>query len=189
VTLKNLEDQLNTLFKRIAAFDALTGERRQVKARIDVADVVQTVMQGHANQFKRHHILIDIEQDKPLFVHGVRGMLIQILENLLSNSVYWLKRQVEYEPGFKPTISICIDSVQKLVTVTDNGPGVDVSRSETIFQPFVSSKPTGQGRGLGLYISRELAQYHDWKLFMDPTARSIRKGRLNTFVIELGGAK
>jgi signal transduction histidine kinase len=73
--------------------------------------------------------------------------------------------------------------------VSDNGPGVDPERAEIIFHPFVSSKPANGGRGLGLYISRELAAYHDWKLAMDAAAPVVRAGRLNTFLLDVSGGK
>ena len=46
--------------------------------------------------------------------------------------------------------------------VQDNGPGVPVSRKERIFQPFVTTKPSGMGKGLGLFIARDMAEYHGW---------------------------
>ncbi|MCO4875585.1 sensor histidine kinase [Paraburkholderia caribensis] len=187
--LKNLDDQLKTLSKRVAAFDSLTGEKRQVKTNFEIGEVVTTVLSGHANQFERHGITANVTQDGPVYVRAVRGMLIQILENLISNSVYWLKQQARYEPGFAPRIEINLQSVQKSIFVTDNGPGVDPERQETIFRAFVTSKPVNQGRGLGLYISRELADYHGWKLHMDIGAETTRPGRLNTFVLEVGGEK
>jgi signal transduction histidine kinase len=188
-TLKSLEDQLSTLLKRVAAFDSLTGEKRQTKTRVDVAEVVNTVLQGHANQFKRHAIRTEVVQDKSLELRAVRGMLVQILENLVSNSVYWLKHQVEYEPGFRPKITVEISALQKSLRVSDNGPGVDPARAERIFQPFVTSKPAGAGRGLGLYISRELASYHDWRIRMDEDSEPARPGRLNSFIVEFGEAR
>lgn len=187
--LKLLEEQLNTLLKRISAFDALTGEKRQVKVRFDAGEVAAIVIKGHANAFERHHIQYSIRQDKPLMIRAVKGMLIQVLENLVANSVYWLKQQVQYEPGFIPRIHIEISATSQTISVTDNGPGVALDRAEVIFHPFVSSKPANRGRGLGLYISRELAAYHGWKLIMDPNPEVIRAGRLNTFLLEMSDAK
>jgi signal transduction histidine kinase len=114
-------------------------------------------------------------------------MTIQILENLISNSVYWLKQEKNYQSKFKPRITIDIDPDDEALTVTDNGPGVDPRRRETIFEPFVTSKPAGQGRGLGLYIARELAQYHDWKLYLDEEKGIERAGRLSRFVLDMDG--
>ena len=58
-------------------------------------------------------------------------------------------------------------------------------RREQIFQPFITTKPTGQGRGLGLYIARELAEYHGWKLYMDDEIGRVREGRTNMFVLDM----
>lgn len=182
--LKSLEEQLTTLHKRVSAFDSLSGEKRQVKIRFDAGEVAKVVMQGHANAFKRHGIEYSIRQDKPLMVRAVRGMLIQILENLIANSEYWLKQQSLFEPDFTPRIHIEINALSGTMSVTDNGPGVAPDRADLIFHPFVSSKPANHGRGLGLYISRELAAYHHWTLQMDPRAAVIRVGRLNTFLLE-----
>lgn len=187
--LKSLEEQLKTLSKRISAFDALTGEKRQVKSSFDIAEVVGVVLEGHKNQFSRHNIDVVFNGKVSATVRGVRGMFIQIIENLIANSVYWLKQQSTYEPNFKPKIEIVISPNQKLVSVTDNGPGVAEERKDLIFHPFVTSKPANKGRGLGLYISRELAQYHGWTIHMDDSVTGLRAGRLNTFILEMAGDK
>lgn len=187
-SLRSLEAQLVTLQKRIAIFDHLAAERRQTKSSFDLTDVVDLVLENHANQFERHGISIEFEKPKGGFkIKAVRGMVIQILENLISNSVYWLKQEKNYRSKFKPRIAIDIDPEEEALTVTDNGPGIDPRRRETIFEPFVTSKPAGQGRGLGLYIARELAQYHDWKLYLDDETGIERTGRLSRFVLDMGG--
>jgi signal transduction histidine kinase len=187
-SLRSLEAQLVTLQKRIATFDDLAAERRQTKSNFDLADVVDLVLENHANQFERHGIRVDFEKPKGGFkIRAVRGMVIQILENLISNSVYWLKQEKNYHSKFKPRITIDIDPDDEALTVIDNGPGIDPRRRETIFEPFVTSKPAGQGRGLGLYIARELAQYHDWKLYLDDEKGIERAGRLSRFVLDMGG--
>lgn len=187
-SLRSLEDQLVTLQKRISTFDDLAADRRQTKKNFDLADVVDLVLENHANQFERHGIKVEFEKPKGgLKIRAVRGMVIQILENLISNSVYWLKQEKNYRSKFKPRISIDIDPDDQALTLSDNGPGIDPRRRENIFEPFVTSKPAGQGRGLGLYISRELAQYHDWKLYLDEEKDIERAGRLSRFVLDMGG--
>ena len=186
-TIDSLREQLKTLQKRISAFDELTGEKRQSKSKFDIADLVDEVLSNHEKEFARHGIAVHFERpDRPMIVHAVRGMLIQILENLIVNAAYWLKQQKRYENGFAPRISVVLDADDKTLAVEDNGPGVTEDRKERIFQPFITSKPTGQGRGLGLYISRELTEYHKWRLYMDAEVGRIRKGRLNMFVLDMG---
>lgn len=189
-SLQALSEQLKSLQKRVSQFDDLTGEKRQVKTLCDVTEVVRLVLDGHANQFIRHNVKISFEGEASSYsLKAVRGMMIQILENLLSNSVYWLKQQRAYEPGFAPEIKIVWDEGRRLLSLFDNGPGVAPERQEIIFQPFVSSKPPEQGRGLGLYISREMAEYHGWTLEMDDQVGRYRRGRLNGFVLDFTGEK
>ena len=186
-TMGSLRDQLKTLHKRIAAFDEMTGEKRQRKSSFDLGELVMSVLDSHARELERHDIPTDFERPShPVIVKAVRGMVIQILENLIVNALYWLKQQKRFETEFTPGLKVAIDTASRRLTVEDNGPGVIEDRREEIFQPFVTTKPTGQGRGLGLYISRDMAEYHGWKLYMDDAAARVREGRLNTFVLDMG---
>jgi len=185
VSLSALEEQLKTLQKRVSAFDEFTGERRQTKSSFDAREVVGTVLDNHANQFKRHGIRVVLKANRPFKIRAVKGMLIQIIENLVSNSVYWLKTQKRIESGFKPELVVSVDPEAESIVVADNGPGVDPSRAEIIFQAFITSKPPGEGRGLGLFISRELAEYHGWRIEMDKQPNLYRPGRLNAFVLDM----
>lgn len=59
--------------------------------------------EGHGPQFARHGIDMRIRAPKsPLRVKLVKGMIVQILENLLSNSVYWMKMRADREAAYKP---------------------------------------------------------------------------------------
>ena len=186
-TIESLREQLKTLHKRIAAFDELTGEKRQRKSKFDLRELVGHTLENHVREFERHGIALHFNRPpSPFNVNAVRGMMIQILENLIVNSAYWLKQQKQFEPGFKPALTVSIDADAKFMTVEDNGPGVIEDHRERIFQPYTTSKPPGQGRGLGLYIAREIAEYHEWKLYMDDQVGRVRNGRLNMFVLDMG---
>ncbi|MCW7545175.1 HAMP domain-containing histidine kinase [Aurantimonas litoralis] len=185
--LESLADQLKTLQKRISAFDEMTSEKRQTKTDFDLRELVSNVLQSHSEEFRRHSVVVYCGlPDVPMPIKAVRGMVIQILENVVTNALYWLKRQAAYEVNLVPRIWITLDAAGKTLTIEDNGPGVIPDRMERIFQAFETTKPAGQGRGLGLYISRELAGYHKWKLAMDPTLGRQRSGRTNAFILDMG---
>lgn len=185
-TFRTLDDQLTTIVKRVETLDPLSTSRRQRKEDFNVIDVLQQIVDGRQDQARRHKVDItaNLSAVDGFIVHGVRGMFIQIVENLLSNSFHWLNVQRDIEPGLRPYIEIDIDPAGKTVTVTDNGPGVDPSASVEIFDPFVSHRPARDGKGLGLYISREIAGYHDWTLDI-VRENTVRKGRYNSFVLDL----
>ena len=186
-SLSMLKDQLQTLHKRVAAFDELTGEKRQTKSRFDLCDLVRDVLGNHEREFSRHGIELVTELPAGEFtVRAVRGMVIQIFENLVVNAAYWLKRQTEYEEGFMPQLAVSVDEDGRRLVVRDNGPGVPVSRKERIFHPFITTKPAGMGKGLGLFIARDMAEYHDWSLDTESPAGRIRPGRVNGFILQMG---
>ena len=67
------------------------------------------------------------------------------------------------------------------ILYSDNGPGIPKEKKEDIFRPFFSTKPPGDGKGLGLYISRENAKYNNAVLSL----LDENKNNLNTFILSL----
>ena len=185
-SVSTLKDQLQTLHKRVAAFDELTGEKRQTKSRFDLCELIREVLGNHEREFARHSIdwVLDLPEVE-FTIRAVRGMVIQILENLVVNAAYWLKRQAEYEEGFVPQLVVTVDDEARYMMVQDNGPGVPVSRKERVFQPFVTTKPSGMGKGLGLFIARDMAEYHGWSLDTESPAGRIRSNRINGFILQM----
>ena len=179
-----LQDQLVTLGKRVETLDPLSASRRQTKQRFDLVDLVRRVIDGRAPQLSRHGIEVNLDSKRPCKIRAVKGMTIQIIENLFENSVYWLKVEKRRRKGFKPQIEVSVDAFGKQIVFKDNGPGINPKRDKEIFEPFFTSKPPGEGRGLGLYISREMARYHDWELFLSLDDFGLN-GRLSTFILEM----
>ena len=186
-SVSTLKDQLQTLYKRVAAFDELTGEKRQTKSRFDLCELIEEVLGNHEREFARHDIELVLDlPDGDFTIRAVRGMVIQILENLVVNAAYWLKRQAEYDEDFMPQLVVTVNEDKRCMVVRDNGPGVPVSRKERIFHPFVTTKPSGMGKGLGLFIARDMAEYHDWSLQTESKPGRVRPNRVNGFVLQMG---
>ena len=53
------------------------------------------------------------------------------------------------------------------LTVSDNGPGIASDIKARVFDPFFSTKPAGQGTGLGLFLSREVVVAHGGQLTLE----------------------
>ena len=189
-TLRTLEAQLETLQKRLSVLDPLSTSRRQRKEPFDLLGLVRDTVAGHDPQFARHRIQCRVvsvpEGLKRLNVRAVKGMIVQVLENLLANSTYWLKQQRLVDPLLKPVIRVEVDSLAGELRISDNGPGIDPSMQDDVFRAFVTTKPAGEGKGLGLFISREIARYHGAELHLatEPTGPH---RTLHTFVLSLEG--
>ncbi|MBD2722984.1 sensor histidine kinase [Hymenobacter armeniacus] len=108
----------------------------------------------------------------------------RVLLNLLTNAFYAVKqRQQRGETGYAPTVSVSTRRVgdQVELRVKDNGTGMPESVQAKIFQPFFTTKPTGEGTGLGLSLSYDIVtQGHGGTLAVES-----REGEGTEFVISL----
>lgn len=189
--LDNVEAQLISLQKRLSLLDPHTTSGRQVKEPVPLVATIQDILKSHAGQFLRHGIkatVLVVPPRSEATVRMVRGMFIQVLENLVSNSVYWLKQQLDVEPQFKPTIIVTVRTTDREVLFADNGPGVAPADREDIFRPFFTRKPPGEGKGLGLYISRQIAEYHGASLDIH-RSKNPGTGHYNTFIFDVSKVK
>lgn len=191
--VRTLEMQLKTLQKRLRILDPLSTTARQRKEQFDVVELVRDTIDAHRDRFEREHIDVRLAVVPPsprprLTIRAVKGMVVQILENLLANSIYWLRQQRALDPTHRSEIRVVVNMESKTLSVTDNGPGVAPNLKEHIFEAFFTTKPAGMGKGLGLFIGREIAKYHGAELFLadQPTGSN---GTYHTFVLTLEGIK
>lgn len=183
--IEELKLQIVATKKRISIIDVSSPAERQRKSEYDISAQIRTILDGYQPQFNRHGIkaklTVDgLEQQKSVKVKMVRGLIAQILENLLTNSVYWLCQSVQIGETDRKIV-IDIDSIAKVISVYDNGPGVAPEIQNDIFKPYFTNKRNG--KGLGLFIALKLATYHDAKIYMDSKVE--KDGKLRTFIIEL----
>jgi signal transduction histidine kinase len=184
--IDNLQSQIKATSKRISSVDVLSPSGRNRRERFDVVAQLKAVVSGFDARFQRHSIECEmLVDDSPasmqIFeVRLVRGLIAQVLENLLTNSAYWVQQGLKRGEE-RRRIVVELDTRSSAIMVTDNGPGIDPSHGESIFRPYFSMRK--RGKGLGLYIARELVEYHGGKLYLDASGEA--DGRLRTFVLEL----
>jgi two-component system NtrC family sensor kinase len=85
--------------------------------------------------------------------------------NLYNNAFCSVTEKKKNQTGlnsYEPTVSVCTKKVDsKLeIHVRDNGVGIPQKVVDKIFQPFFTTKPTGQGTGLGLSLSYDIIKAH-----------------------------
>ena len=100
-----------------------------------------------------------------------------IIENFLINSAYWLER---YSIR-KPSIHFDFNSKKKQLMIYDNGIGISKDIAKRIFEPFVTNKPSGDGRGMGLYIVNNLL--NEIGATIDLSEKQNENGNLYQFII------
>jgi signal transduction histidine kinase len=111
----------------------------------------------------------------------------RVFLNLINNAFYATSEKSKVESqksgnNYEPTVTISTkklgDKIQ--ISVNDNGNGIPDSIKEKIFQPFFTTKPTGQGTGLGLSLSYDIVKAHGGELKVETT-----EGTGTTFTIIL----
>ena len=83
----------------------------------------------------------------------------RVLLNLFNNAFYAVyEKQKKSGPDFKPevTVTTSASNGHVLVKVKDNGNGIPDNVKDKIMQPFFTTKPTGEGTGLGLSLSYDI---------------------------------
>ena len=120
-------------------------------------------------------------------VEAVSQDVGRVLLNLFTNAFYAVqqRQQAGSEAGYAPTVGVRTKQVgqQVQIQVSDNGMGMSEAVQQKIFQPFFTTKPTGEGTGLGLSLSHDIiAQGHGGTLAVES-----QPGQGTTFLISLPG--
>jgi signal transduction histidine kinase len=123
---------------------------------LPVEELLAAVRRIGASVIGERAVALEVRADPdvaPLYVDRLQVELV--LRNLIANSV----EAVEAKPGGRIDVSVGpADAGRARIVVADNGPGVAPASRESVFEPFVSGKPTGMG--LGLAVSRAIAEAH-----------------------------
>ena len=107
----------------------------------------------------------------------------KVLLNLFNNAFYAVsEKKNQLHEGFEPSVSVSTKKKNGKVeiAVKDNANGISQKVLDKIFQPFFTTKPTGQGTGLGLSMSYDIVKAHGGQLKAET-----REGEGSTFIIEL----
>lgn len=127
---------------------------------INVRSILDKVHGLYKRSFKENQIKVEIEATRnPLIVKTTDAVLLQVLINLFDNSLYWLKTKNAGER----LIYITVDGDNQRLVFSDNGPGIMEDDRDYIFEAFYSGKGQ-EGRGLGLYIARQLLDRYDYTI-------------------------
>ncbi len=154
-----------------------------IHGEAEVADLAELALEAVHRAEGRAHLLeaevIFEAPPEPVLVEVDPGHVARIIDNLVNNAL-------TYSPG-KPWVKVTVTGRAEVV-VEDRGLGVPPDRAEAIFERFYRvndpSLPPQPGTGLGLYLSRELAQRYGGTVVLEASA----PGRGSKFVLRLTAA-
>jgi two-component system sensor histidine kinase HupT/HoxJ len=130
-----------------------SGQKEEVTG-FDLSSVIRKAVQW-VLKASRVQVAVRYQMPEHLEIQGCMGQIHQILVNLVQNALDAMAQDRE------PFLQVAAERLGDFyhVRVRDQGPGIPQADLPRVFDPFFTSKPVGQGTGLGLYISYGLA--HD----------------------------
>ncbi len=116
---------------------------------------IENILILYHNQLKQNIQVIKEYEEAITTMDGKPDELAQVWTNLIQNAIYAMKE------GGTLTIGVRVSGENQIeVSVKDTGVGIPKSIMERIYEPFFTTKPLGEGSGLGLDISRRVIESH-----------------------------
>ena len=163
---KIAEHGANTV-RIVKAMEELLKDR---KGKMSIADInnlcrlrIDEVKERHAREIEKHNIRIAFHPlPLSLMININIEQMSKVVRHILENGLYAILKKAAKEHHDKLQLSVGLgkqdDNV--VITVRDNGIGIEESIKDRIFEPFFTTKPTAEAAGTGLYICREIILNH-----------------------------
>ena len=161
-----------------------TGQKESTDLNVLTDEYMRLAYQGMKAKDKEFDATLKMELDQGLGnVYTIPQEIGRVLLNLYNNAFYAVtEKKRSGKEGYMPVVSVSTKRSGQLVilSVSDNGNGISQKVLNKIFQPFFTTKPAGQGTGLGLSLSYDIIKAHGGEL----TVNSV-EGEGTTFNIQL----
>jgi signal transduction histidine kinase len=168
-----------------------SGETKPTNINGMVDEYIRLSFQGFRARDKSFSASFQTELDTDLpRINVVRQDLGRVLLNLINNAFYVVNEKAKSgAQGYKPEVIVRTIKTEKgiEISVQDNGPGIPDAIIDKIFQPFFTTKPTGEGTGLGLSMSYDIVKAHGGEIWVEslPAGGAEEEKTGTTFKISL----
>ena len=162
-----------------------TGEKQPTDLNALTDEYLRLAYHGLRAKDKDFNAELNLDVDPELgLVELVPQEIGRVLLNLFNNAFYAVQeKKKQHSDGYQPTLRVSTKQVEGGVEirVRDNGTGMPEAIKPKIFQPFFTTKPTGQGTGLGLSLAYDIiTKAHGGRLSVEST-----QGEYTEFVVGL----
>jgi signal transduction histidine kinase len=184
--LEHVQAATSALRKQVSFLSPALRYVREKREELVLPSFLKELEEFYRDRLAKNKITLSFtdKSDKPFIVKMNRGKLTQVLDNFVLNSEYWLREDIRQGRHTKGEIHIEIE--RPFLRISDNGRGIDPSVEAMLFEPFVTAKARGEGRGLGLFIVKQLLNADGCHVGVLPQRN--RSRRLFVFQIDLRGA-
>lgn len=132
------------------------------KSDINLPEMVRGLVERFKNQTSQHTIISDFPADFPVILAD-EDRIRQVISNLITNSI-------KYSPGGEIRVSGQVRPDKVIVSVSDDGPGIDPTDLPHVFDRFYRAPQAvrkTKGAGLGLYLARSIIEAHGGQIWVE----------------------
>ena len=137
-----------------------TGKKEPTDINVLADEYLRLAYHGLRAKDKSFNAAIKTDYDESIgLVKIISQDIGRVILNLITNAFYAVMEKKKLHPaGYEPTVTVSTKKIDNkiIVEVKDNGTGISQKAIDKIFQPFFTTKPTGQGTGLGLSLSYDI---------------------------------
>ncbi|MGX8713201.1 MAG: ATP-binding protein [bacterium] len=148
--LDDLDENLVVVYEDMQLIQPLFKIHRQKTKDISIKESIAKVVRYFRNDIDGKIATNIDEISEDIIIKTNAGLILQILINIIDNAIYWLNKS----GNSGKRINFKINTAEKSLVIADNGNGIREDIIPLVFNEFFSMK--SNGRGLGLYIVREL---------------------------------
>jgi signal transduction histidine kinase len=177
--LKDVEEGIKRVKTIVSDLRMFTHPDTESRDQVEVSGVVKSALRFLSGEWK-DTVKVQHEVDASQVIWANKNKLIHVLVNLLQNSVDALRTK-QFTNGESASIWINgrTENGSSILTVRDNGPGIEGEHLGKIFDPFFTTKDVGQGMGLGLSICYRIVQEFDGQISV-----KTEPGKFTEFTLE-----
>lgn len=128
------------------------------KDEVKMVDILMETKQIMGKSLEYHNIALSIESDEHETIHTYSREMLQVFLNLIKNAQEAIEQNTRL--GGQIKANVADKGGFLLITISDNGGGVEESILNRIFEPYFSTKGKKTGTGLGLYMSKTIINKH-----------------------------
>jgi signal transduction histidine kinase len=184
VAAENVQLSVRALRRQVSHLDPTLRYARDARRTFPIAERISENFEYHNDRWSEQPLRCELSVVNDFTVRISIGRFVQVLDNLVLNSEHWLRDWLAKKEIAEGVVTVVVDA--PFVTFSDNGPGVEPTVENSLFEPFVTRKAEGLGRGLGLFVVRELLDVEGCSISLLP-ARNDRARRYQ-FEIDLTNA-
>lgn len=182
--IEKISGAIRELRKTVSSINPLLAGSRSLKDNFFVGEAIQEFVELRSTRLQDLKVSVEAVGGRGLYIRFAKARFYQVLENLLQNSFYWIEEHEGSDPRVRKSIRVECD--KHGFTWWDGAKGVREAIEESLFDAYVTDKPSSRGQGLGLFLVTAFLEAEKCEISLLPERNAF--GRRYKFRVDLRGA-